>query len=70
MPDLGILGPTHYLRLQHCDIGAVETSDMLRQERSLLKQEKMSSVDAGQMSAVEKRQVYSIKTGLTPVVQV
>ena len=63
-PFSSIEGQNAYLRLEHCDIATIETS-----ETSTLCVEtgQMSAAETGQMSAVETRQMYSIKTGQRPV---
>ena len=54
------LGQTHYLRLEHCDIGTVETSKtstlcLETRQMSVLAPEEMSAVETGQMPSVETR---------------
>ena len=76
-----ILPQLRFLRLEHCDIGRVETSETSTlcvettqmsalatdsEDMSAVETRQMSAAETGQMSAVETRQMYSIKTGAAP----
>ena len=55
------------LRLEHCDIAAVETSEtstlcVEARQMSVLATEEMSAVETGQMSAVATGQMSAVET--------
>ena len=65
------LGPDRlpgYLRLEHCDIATIETSEtstlcVETRQMSVLATEEMSAVETGQMSSVETGQMSAVETG-------
>ena len=81
-PFLTILGQTDYLRLEHCDIGTVESSEtstlcvetkqmsvVATEEMPVLATEEMFTVEKGQMSAVERGQMSAVETGQMSAVE-
>ena len=62
------------LRLQHCDIGTIETSETSTlcvgtRQMSVLATEEISAVETEQMSSVETRQMSAIETGRISAVE-
>ena len=65
---------TDYLRLEHCDVGTVETSEtstlcVETRQMSVLATEEMSVVETGQMSSVETGQMSAVETGQMSAVE-
>ena len=71
-----ILPQLRFLRLEHCDIGTVETSEtstlcvetkqmsaLATEDMSAVETGLMSAAETGQMSAVETRQISAAETG-------
>ena len=57
-------GQTHYLRLEHCDIGTVKASETSTLSSLTSQPGRMSALATGDMSAVETRQMSGGETGL------
>ena len=69
-----IWGQTAYLRLEHCDIATIETSEtstlcVETTQMSALATEDMSAAETGQMSSVETGQMSAVETGQRSAVE-